>query len=143
MKPSNAELLRSWFDRIWNEGDVDAADELLAPGAILHETAVAGDGTQRIDDFKTMARALRRTFPDVRFDVETTLEGADHAAARVTVTGTHSGAGLGAPTKRSFRTSGLVMIRIVDGRTVEGWSSFDMLSLYEQLGLLERPKTTP
>jgi hypothetical protein len=49
--PSNGELLRAWFDEIWNEGNVDAADRLLAPDAILHEPAVGGDGIQRCADF--------------------------------------------------------------------------------------------
>jgi len=35
---------------------------------------------------------------------------------------------------------GIVMIRLSEGRTVEGWSSFDMLGLLEQLGVVERPK---
>ena len=141
MTPSNAELLKRWFDEIWNRRNVDAADELLAPDGVLHETAVAGDGIQRLADFKAMARVLQRAIPDVRFDVEATVEDDAHAAARVTVTGTHSGPGLGVPpTNRRFRIGGLVMIRIANGRTVEGWSSFDMLGLFEQLGIVTRPR---
>ena len=141
MTRSNADLLRSWFEEIWNQGNVDAADDLLAPGAILHETAIGPDGIQRLADFKAMARVLRQTFPDIHFQIETTLQDGEYAAARITATGTHSGRGLGIePTGRSFRINGMVMIRILDGRTVESWSSFDMLGLYEQLGLVERPK---
>lgn len=143
MTPSNADLLRRWFDEIWNRGNVDAADELLAPGATLHETAVGGDGIQKLSDFKAMARALLRAIPDIHFELETTMQDGDLAAARVTVTGTHSGPGLGPqPTGRSFRITGMVMIRTSDGQTVEGWSSFDMLGLYEQLGIVNRPTMT-
>jgi steroid delta-isomerase-like uncharacterized protein len=142
MTTSNGELLRAWFEEIWNGGDVDAADRLLAPTAVLHETAVGGDGTQRLADFKMMAHSFRRMFPDIRFQVQTIVEDREHAAGRLTVTGTHTGPGLGAPTGRPFRISGIVMIRIQDGRTVEGWSSFDLLALYEQLGMVQRPKMT-
>ena len=31
------------------------------------------------------------------------------------------------------------MIHLVDGRTVEAWSCFDMLGLYEQLAIVKRP----
>ena len=141
MAATNAELLRRWFDEIWNRGNVDAADELLAPHGVLHETAVGGDAVQRLADFKAMARVLHRAIPDIRFHVDATLEDGEHAAARITVTGTHSSPGLGvAPSGRSFRITGIVMIRISDGRTVEGWSSFDMLGLFEQLGIVERPE---
>jgi len=142
MATSNGELVRAWFDEIWNAGDIDAADRLLAPDGVLHETAVGGDGIQRLADFKAMARAFRRTFPDIRFQVEQTVEDGEHAVARVTATGTHSGPGLGAPTGHPFRITGIVMIRLQGDRTVEGWSSFDLLALYEQLGMVERPKMT-
>ena len=140
MTPGNDELLRHWFEDIWNRGDIDAADRLLAPKGILHETAVAGDGVQSLADFKAMAHVLRRAIPDIHFHVDATMKDGEHVAARVTVTGTHSGPGLGvAPTGRSFRITGIVMVRIVEGRTVEGWSSFDMLGLFEQLGIVKRP----
>jgi steroid delta-isomerase-like uncharacterized protein len=140
MAPRNDEQLRRWFTEIWNQGDIDAADRQLAPTGILHETAVGGDGIQSAADFKAMARVLRRAIPDIHFHVEATIQDDDHAAGRVTVTGTHTGPGLGiAPTGRSFRITGIVMIRVSDGRTVEGWSSFDMLGLFEQLGALKRP----
>ncbi len=133
-------LLQRWFAEIWNRGNVDVADELLAPHAILHETAAGGDGIQRLADFKAMARAFRRAIPDVQFRVDATVQNGEQAAARVTVTGTHSGPGLGAaPTGRSFTITGIVMIRCSDGRIVEGWSSFDMLGQFEQLGLVARP----
>jgi len=140
MTANNADLLRRWFDEIWNRGNVDAADELLAPKAILHETAVAGDGKQTLDEFKAMARAFRDAMPDIRFHVDETLQDGSRAAARVTVTGTHTGSGLGiAPTGRSVRISGIVMIRAAGGRTVEGWSNFDMLGFYDQLGVVKKP----
>ena len=136
----NDELLRRWFEEIWNRRDVDAADRLLAPQGTLHETAVGGDGIQTPADFKAMVRVLLQAIPDIRFNVDATMQDGEHAAGRVTVTGTHSGPGLGiAPTGRSFRITGIVMIRVVDGRTVEGWSSFDMLGLFEQLGAVKRP----
>ena len=133
-------LMRRWFEDIWNRGNVDAADELLAPNAVLHETATGADQRQSLADFKAMVRVFRDAIPDIRFDVEQILECDEHVVARVSAKGTHSGAGLGLPaTGRPFRIAGIVIARIVKGRTVEGWSSFDILSLYEQLGAVKRP----
>jgi steroid delta-isomerase-like uncharacterized protein len=140
MGHDNGDLLQRWFDSIWNHGDVDVADELLAPGAILHEPAVGSDATQTLADFKVMARVLRRAIPDIKFRIDETVQNGDLAVARLTVTGTHSGPGLGfAPSGRSFRITGMAMIRLSGDRTVEGWSNFDMLGFYEQLGAVKRP----
>lgn len=140
MAKGHDELLHRWFENVWNQGDVDHVDQLLAPAAVLHETAVGPDGTQTLEDFKAMARTLRQAIPDIRFRVDDTLQSGDRAAARVTVTGTHTGPGLGiAPTGRKFRVTGIVMIRVAGDRVVEGWSSFDMLGLFEQLGAVQRP----
>ena len=141
MSTGNAELVRRWFAEIWNSGNIDAADHILSPQGILHEVALGPDGVQHLDDFKAMARVFRQAFPDVHFHVDATIEDAEHAAARVTVTGTHTGPGLGvAPTGRSFRVTGMVMVRVAGGRVVEGWSNFDMLGQFEQLGLVKRPQ---
>jgi steroid delta-isomerase-like uncharacterized protein len=141
MTSGNGKLVRRWFEEIWNERNVDAADRLLAPNGTLHGTEVGGHGVQRLDDFKVMARAFLEAVPDIKFHVDATVEDDEHAAARVTVTGTHSGPGLGmAPTGRSFEITGIVMIQVTDGRTSEGWSSFDMLGLFEQLGVVKRPR---
>jgi steroid delta-isomerase-like uncharacterized protein len=143
MSTGNAELVRRWFAEIWNRGNIDAADEILAPHGILHEVALGPDGVQRLEDFKAMTRVFRQAFPDVRFHVDATIEDGEHAAARVTVTGTHSGPGPGvAPTGRPFRITGMVMVRVSNGRVVEGWSNFDMLGQYEQLGLVKRPQVS-
>ena len=39
------------------------------------------------------------------------------------------------PTNRSVEFTGMTMARVVDGRIVEGWNSYDFLSMYQQLGV--------
>jgi predicted ester cyclase len=44
---------------------------------------------------------------------------------------------MGMPTNgRQFSVKGMNFFRIVDGKIVENWSSFDMLSLLQQLGVI-------
>ena len=84
---------------------------------------------------------MRNAIPDIRFTIEYTMESEDHAAARVTVTGTHTGRGLGIePTGRAFKVTGMVMAHVRDGRFVEGWNHFDLLGLFGQLGVVVRPR---
>jgi predicted ester cyclase len=140
MASVNESVLRRWFDEVWNRGNVDAADELMAPGGVLHGAAVGGESSLGLDEFKVQVRMVRGAIPDIRFDVVLFFEAGEHAAARLDVTGTLSGRGLGIePTGRSFRITGIAIGRFRDGRVIEGWNNFDLLSLFEQVTDLVRP----
>jgi steroid delta-isomerase-like uncharacterized protein len=141
MSHHNAALVRRWFDEVWNHGNLDAVDELLAPGGVLHDPSMADVASLEAEAFKAHARAMRNAIPDIRFTVEYAMECDDHVAARVTVSGTHTGRGLGIePTGRAFKVTGMVMAQVRDGRFVEGWNHFDLLGLFGQLGVVVRPR---
>src|SRR5262245_22342380 len=113
MSHHNSALVRRWFDEVWNGGNFDAVDELLAPGGVLHDASMADVGTLEAEAFKAHARAMRNAIPDIRFTVEYAMESGDYVAARVTVTGTHTGRGLGIePTGRAFKVTGMVMAHV-------------------------------
>jgi steroid delta-isomerase-like uncharacterized protein len=141
MSDHNAALVRRWFDEIWNRGNVDAVDELLAPGGVLHDPSMDDVVALEAEAFKAHVRAMRHAIPDIRFTIEFAMETDEHVAVRVTATGTHTGHGLGIePTGRSFRVAGMVMAHVRDGRFVEGWNHFDLLGLFGQLGVVVRPR---
>jgi len=80
------------------------------PDVFVHYTAIQADG------FRSLAEG-------------------DSVACRYTVTGTHKGELQGmAPTGRAVRVEGFDLVRIADGRIVEGWGLPDMLGLMQQLG---------
>jgi steroid delta-isomerase-like uncharacterized protein len=136
-------VLRRWFESIWNERNVDAVDELLAPDGVLHDAAMSGGERIGGAQFKAQARALLSAFPDLHFRIEQIVADEEHAVVRTTITGTHSGPGLGAPTGRAIKIGSMSMARVRDGRLVEGWDNVDYLGLYAQLGFAERPSLTP
>lgn len=144
MTTPNEALFRRWHDEIWNARNVDAVDQMMAPDGILHDTAVSGAPRIGPAEFKAQARALLSAFPDLHFVVEQIVDGGDHVATRVTITGTHTGSGLGVdPTGRRFRIGGMSIGRVRDGRIVEGWNNVDFLGLFSQLGLIARPAVDP
>jgi steroid delta-isomerase-like uncharacterized protein len=76
-------------------------------------------------------------FPDAHLTVEDELAERNIVAARWTYQGTHKGEFMGMPTTgRQVSVKGMNFFRIVDGKIVENWSSFDMLSLLQQLGVI-------
>src|SRR4030095_418923 len=73
-------------------------------------------------------------FSDIRVTVDQILAEGDTVVVRWTARGRHTGHLLGiVPTNRETVTTGIDMLRIVDGKIAEGWVSWDTLGLLEQL----------
>jgi len=136
---SKREFVTTWFEQVWNIGDISAVDRLMSPTARFHglvepgETPAIGPAT-----FKPFVQSLRGALPDIRIEVLRTVCEGDTVASYCKVTGTHTGPGLGAapPSGKSIEVYGLGMAVIRDGQIQESWNCFDFLSLYQQLGLL-------
>ena len=142
MVSENKALVQRWFDEVWNEGRVDAIDELLAPDSVVHGL---GDGQMRgAAAFKPFHAAYRDAFPDVRIEIEDMVEEGDKVAFRWTGTASHRGQGLGfAATNRRVRFQGMGIIRVRNGKLVEGWNTFDQLGMLQQLGVVQLPGPAP
>jgi predicted ester cyclase len=61
-------------------------------------------------------------------------------AAHCLVVARHAGDALGGPpTNRPVQFEGVTIARVKDGKFVEGWNFFDLLSMYQQLGWVKAP----
>jgi len=134
MSGANSELVRRFYEEVWNRGNVDVADEVFADDYVRHDwrpsQAAPGPAGQ-----KRIAADFRRAFPDLRFDVEMIISEGDLVAARWIAEGTNSGAWAGQPaTGRRARFSGVNIFRFQDGKVAEIWNHRDDLGLMEQLG---------
>ena len=122
---------------MWNEGRADAIDELLADDAVIHGL---GANLQGPAEFKRFHSAYRNAYPDVTIDVDDLVAEGDMVAVRWSAIGTHRGDGLGFPaTGRRAQFTGMVFVRIKEGRLVEGWNNFDQLGMLQQLGIVSLP----
>jgi steroid delta-isomerase-like uncharacterized protein len=142
MSTENKALVQRWFDEVWNRGRVEAIDELLAPDALVHGL---GDGEMRgAAAFKPFHAAYREAFPDVRIQIDDMVAEGDQVAFRWTATASHQGNSLGfAATNRNVRFQGMGIIRVRNGKLVEGWNTFDQLGMLQQLGIAQLPGPAP
>ncbi|MFN7924154.1 MAG: ester cyclase [Bryobacteraceae bacterium] len=133
---SAEENLRLWFERVWNQNDESAIDELFAPDGMVHGLPNEGGGPIRgREEFKSYARSLRAAIPDVRVEILRFVANGDLASAHCVVTGTHTGDGLGLRASgRPVRFEGIVMGRVADGHLQESWNSFDFMTFFQQVG---------
>jgi len=62
----------------------------------------------------------------------------DKIVARCRVTGSHQGEGIGlTPTDQPVDFTGMVIVRVADGKIVEAWNEFDFMKMYDQVGALK------
>ncbi|NMF99122.1 ester cyclase [Aromatoleum toluolicum] len=149
MSNANRELVKLWFEQVWNKGDESVIDRLMSPTATVHGLGAADDKpVSGPEGFKTFFRAFRTAFPDIRIRILRTICDGDMVACHCAVTATHTGGGLGvAPSKAPIEIYGVSIARIENGQIQEGWNCYDFLSLYQQIGLLpklaEKPGEAP
>lgn len=87
--------------------------------------------------FRSFYDQFRAGFSQLRVTVERTVTEGNLVAAHCHCTGTHDGPFLGkAPTHSPVDFRGLVIVRIANGKFVEGWNTFDFLTCYQQIDLL-------
>ncbi len=78
--------------------------------------------------------AVRTAFRDLQVTVEDQIAEGDKVATRWTARGTHRGAFQGITqrvpaTGKQWTVTGMALIRIANGKMVEGWTNFDALGL--------------
>jgi steroid delta-isomerase-like uncharacterized protein len=130
---SNKELIRRYYEEMWNPWNFDAADDLLAENISFRGSL--GVETKGREAFREYMRKVRHAFPDFHNRIDESIEDGDSIAARLTYRGTHRGEIFGvAPTGRSISYSGAAFFRIADGKVAEGWVLGDLLGLLRQMG---------
>ncbi len=138
MSEENKQLIRRWFEEVWNKGRSEAIPEMFAEEGIAYGLGnVSGGELRGPAEFQAFHQNFRGAFPDISVSVEETIAEGDLVAARCLVRGQHMGDTLGfEATKKPMEISGIAIVRIKDGKIVEAWNNFDFMSLYQQLGVM-------
>jgi steroid delta-isomerase-like uncharacterized protein len=134
----NISLMRRWYREVWREGKNQTIYELLASDAVVSgpQQNIGGPA-----EFAAFADQIRTALPDTELAVEDIFGVDDKVAVRWVATGTHKGEGLGVPPSfQPVRISGSTIVRIADGKIVEGWDHWDRLGMLEQIGAYKQPE---
>ena len=132
----NKALARRVLEEMFNKGNLDVADELLAPDYVDHDPAMPED-VHGPEGFKQYVGAYRSAFSDLHLQIEDQVAEGDKVVTRWTSTGTHDGELSGiAPTGKRVTLPGMEIVRISDGKLVEGWEGYDSMNMMRQLGAI-------
>ena len=136
----NKAVVRRQLDELFNKGNLDLAEELLAPDFVEHDPAMPED-LHGIEAFKQYVGGYRSAFPDIHIEVEDQVAEGDRVATRWTGTGTHQGELMGiAPTGNRAEVAGMNISRIEGGKIAESWSNYDVMGMMQQLGVTPSPE---
>jgi steroid delta-isomerase-like uncharacterized protein len=134
MTDANKQLVRRWFDQVWNQGNVGAIDELFSPNGIAHDLINPGDILRGPAEFKRVHASLLGAFSKIQIHLDELVAEGDNVAVRWTATGKHTGAALGFPaTGHDVRFSGSSFVCIEDGQILEAWNHMDFTHVVQEL----------
>ena len=126
------------YDEVFNQGNLEVAEELIAPNVIEHQRqpGITPDaaGPELV---KQIARFFRSAFPDLYISVNDLVAEGDRVVARVTISGTHQGEMMGIPpTGKRVEIGSIDIIRFEAGKAVEHWGETDVMAMMQQLGVV-------
>jgi predicted ester cyclase len=132
---ANKALVRHYLEEIYR-GNLDILDEVISDA--YRDGAPPPPGMTASEDYKLGFGGLRRGFPDVTVRIDALIAEADLVAVHGTVQGTHLGAWRGIPPTGKHATwTWTVFRRVRDGKLVEGFGTWDLLGLLQQLGVID------
>src|SRR5687767_13121430 len=131
----NKNLVRL-YQEIYNSNDLDRLTEVVSED-LLTPNIMPGI-PHGLEGAKAAHRIMLTGFPDYQTIIDDMIAEGDKVAARIKMTGTHSGEFMGIPpTDRQVSFTGIYIARIANGKIVEHWGEEDSVSLLQQLGVLK------
>jgi predicted ester cyclase len=138
-EPEDTEANRASIKRLYDglsTGNLDILDQIFDPLAVIHGDSMAplsrGPGA-----YKKIFEPVRAAFPDLKFEVESSVAQDDKIVSSVRWTGTHSNTFMGfiPPSNKQMSWTEMLTDRFEKGKIVERWYNTDALGLFRQLGL--------
>jgi steroid delta-isomerase-like uncharacterized protein len=125
---------------VFQEENLDVADEILSPDFVWHGAFSPGEDQRGPEGTKQVASAVIGAFPDRRITHEDIIAEGDKVLLRWSMSGTHQGELMGIPaTGRRVTVRGFDLFRIEGGKIVEMWQEADQLGMMQQLGVIPEP----
>ncbi len=125
------------IDEVWSQGNLDVADELIAPAYVIHHDP--GDPweskTLNHESFKERVVHARTIFPDLRFQILELIAEGDKVAVSWRFRGTQAGPLPGMPASgKPVEVSGITIYDFEGDKIAGHWQEIDRVGLMQQLG---------
>jgi predicted SnoaL-like aldol condensation-catalyzing enzyme len=112
---ANESIAREYIERVWNDGDAAAIDELIAENYLPPNPSDAPGRDAFRARWQTGRDALKSALPDLRYSVEVAIGSGNFVSLRGTISGTTTSGDM-------VNTWYLSMVEIHDGRITTEWA---------------------
>jgi predicted SnoaL-like aldol condensation-catalyzing enzyme len=127
----NKALVKRYFNELWNRGDTEVANQIIAPDYRSAKGCLPGR-----EAVKLYIRSYREAYPLTRFTILSMVAQGDMVTVCWASKGTHKSICQGACSDRPAST-GTSVFRIEEGQIVESWVEC------ESAGRFQRSAATP
>jgi steroid delta-isomerase-like uncharacterized protein len=135
----NKAIVERYIQRAWGQGDWKAAEEAVDENVVFHDQVREGDLPAGREGLRVAMERISTGMPDFVMDVHELVAEGDIVVIRWSATGTHAGDFNGFPaTGRVSTLYAISMVRLKDGRIIEGWQETDRLGMGQQLGMVPK-----
>ncbi len=128
----NKALVRRFFEEVANQGNLDVADELLAPDFVDHD--VIPEKVADIEDVKRNVAELQASFSDYHFSIEEQIAEGDKVVTRTIFNGTHDQKEYRGviPSGARITMETVNIHRVVEGKIVEARHTANTAGFWQQ-----------
>lgn len=121
--------------------DYDALDQYIVSDYKRHCQATPDAKVESLEEFKNLMRGFENAFPDAEMKLEFLVAEGDLVAIWGKYLGTHTGPMGDIPATGQKVDSDFGGVhRLVDGKIVETWVTWDNVTMLQQLGLFPTPE---
>jgi predicted SnoaL-like aldol condensation-catalyzing enzyme len=121
------------FEKVWNQGDTSAADQIFADTYVAHIANIPSP-INSADEFKQFVALFRALSPGICFTIEDQVAEGDKVATRWSARLQTSGSPAAESADEGTLVTGMSMHRMTDGKLVESWDNWDSMTAFQSMG---------
>ena len=134
MMDEQKNMIQRLFDEVWNKGNLSLVDQLYAPDYVAHVAGAPRDieGPESFKQFVALHGVLTS---ELSFSIEDQIAEGDRVATRWVSTAVPASGLVNTPGEsQTVKVVGISIHRFADGKIIESWDNWDMLTIQQALG---------
>jgi predicted ester cyclase len=137
---ANKAVIRRFFDEVWNERELEIADEIFDNDCHTYQLQSGAPATSTPrgpESIKNHVAEWLAAFPNLQFTIEQMVAEGDRVSTLLVMEGTHTGQWLGIPPNGKRITIRMMTIhRLKSFKIIEDWVIVESLGFFQQLGIV-------
>ena len=127
------QVVQQVFEKVWNQGDTSAADQILADNFVAHIADIPSP-INSADEFKQFVALFRALSPGICFTIEDQVAEGDKVATRWSARLQTSGSPAAESSAEGTLVTGMSMHKMANGKLVESWDNWDSMTAFQSMG---------